>query len=429
MATAEQPPSSPTPGGEAETGAVTLARLQVINEVSAAALRQPSVPEIYRVAAEAIVRHFAFFEAAVFAVRGAEGRAVLVAQSPPRELDRDPPYSQPLEAGLVGVAAREQRSVMANDVGSEPCYVRPPRDGPCCASELCAPVVRDGEVVAVVDVACQEPGAFGEGDRVALEAIANVVGLAVQAAETHQALQQQVERLRAMQCQLVNTERLADVGRLTSRVAHEIRNPLSTMGGFARRIARNPQCDEKAVRDARIIVDEVQRLERLLGGVMGFVRPGPPKKAPTDINAILLRSIHLCRGDAKGKHITCHKHLGPDLPLVHVDPGQIEQVLVNVLKNAADSIEDRGTVTVATAREGDHVVIRVSDTGHGIPPDQLANVFDPFFTTKPGGTGLGLAVAAKIIDDHGGHIVIGSEPGKGTHVNIRLPIGPGESRP
>jgi signal transduction histidine kinase len=399
-----------------------LSRLVVVNEVSAAALRHPAAEEIYRVVAESIWRSFSYLVASVFEVRPADREVVLVAQAPPRELST-PPYRQPLDAGLVGVAIRERSSVLVNDVARDPRYVRPPAAPPGGLSELCVPVLRDGEVAAVLDVECRAPNAFGESDRLALESIANVVGLALHAAETHAALERQIEALRDAQCQLLDSERLADVGRLTSQVAHEIRNPLTTIGGFARRIAEKGQGDERTLRYASIIVEEVERLERLLAGVMDFVRPGPPQKAPTDINALVARALAACEGELQGKHIAIEKHLHPDLPEALVDPDQIEQVFVNILKNAFDSIPDRGTVTVLTERAADSLVIRVSDTGMGIAPDDLANVFDPFYTTKPGGTGLGLAVASKIVDDHGGRILIGSEAGKGTHVNIRLPLG------
>jgi len=400
-----------------------LSRLLVINEVSAAALQHPSLPEIYRVVAESMVRHFSYFEASVFEVDRDQGKLVLVAQSPPCEIGREPPYSQPVEVGLLGFAVRERRSVLVNDVARDERYVPPPDRRVHCASELCAPVLKDGEVVAAIDVECREPNAFGESDRLALEAIANVVGMALHAAEVHQALERQLRLLREAQCQLVHSERLADVGRLTSRVAHEIRNPLSTIGGYARRIARQAELDQKTLRGADIIVEEVERLERLLSGVMDFARPGLPHKAPTDLNTILKRSISLCESARQGKQITITERLSPDLPQALADAEQIKQVFINVIKNAFDSIREQGGVTIVSRRAGENVVIRISDTGSGIDPEHLANIFDPFFTTKRGGTGLGLAVASKIVDDHGGHIVIGSELGKGTHVNIRLPTG------
>jgi signal transduction histidine kinase len=412
------PPAAGT-GGDPQT----LARLSVINKVSAAALAHPSVADIYRVVAEAIVEHFSYFEASVFEVRAADGQLVLVAQSPPRELSGEPPYSQSVGEGLIGLAFRERQSVLVNDVARDPRFVPPPHCPPHLAAELCAPVLHDGRVAAVIDVECCKPEAFGESDRLALEAIANVVGLALHAAEVHSTLEHQLEQLRAARCDLLQSERLADVGRLTSRVAHEIRNPLATIGGFGHRILATPDLDPKAQRYATIIVEEVERLERLLGGIMSFVSPRLPEKVTADVNAILLRAVELCHDHCGDKHITCQKHLNPDLPQILADPAQIEQVFINILKNAIDSIADVGTVTLLSQRAGSDVVVRIADTGAGIDPDHLANIFDPFFTTKPGGTGLGLAVASKIVDDHGGRLLLGSELGKGTHVSIRLPIG------
>lgn len=400
-----------------------LSRLQVLNEVSVAALEHSSRGGIYQAVAESIVRHFSYFVASVFEVREAEGEAVLVSQSPPRDLAAAASYRQPLAAGLVGVAARGRQSVIANDVSRDARYVPAPGRSVECASELCTPVVKGGVVVAVIDVECCERDAFGESDRLALEAIANMVGLALHAAEVHEALERQLQQLRDAQCQLVMSERLADVGRLTARVAHEIRNPLATIGGFGRRILRVGGPDGKVAEYARVIVDETTRLERLLAGIMNFVRPGQPQKELMDLNAVLRRALHLCEEGRSGKHIRVVEQLDPDLPLILADAKQLEEVFMHLIRNAYDSIAGEGAVEVGTRRADGMVLVSLSDTGSGIPPDQLARVFDPFFTTKPGGAGLGLTVASKIIDDHGGRIVLGSEPGKGTHVRVHLPIG------
>ncbi len=400
-----------------------LARLLVVNEVSAAALEHPSSGGVFCVVADATVRYFSYFEVSVFELDEEAGEVVLRAQCPLRELGSGSPYRQSIAEGLVGVAVRERRSVLVNDVSGDPRYVPPPEGLPQPAAELCVPIFKSGRVAGVIDVESQKKDAFGEGDRLALEAVANMVGLALHAADFHEELERQIEELSEAHCQLVHSERLAVVGRLTSRVAHEIRNPLSTIGGFARRIARRKDLDETARSYARVIVEEVERLERLLAGIMDFARPGLPEKRPTDLNALLERSLSLCE-DARGvKEIAVRKSLDPDLPPIQADPGQLEQVFINVLRNAFDAIEGTGEVSILTARSGDQVVVRISDTGGGIEPEVLAHIFDPFFTTKRGGTGLGLAVASKIVEDHGGHIIIDSEPGKGAHVNIRLPIG------
>jgi len=409
-----------------------LARLLVVNEVSAAALEHPSRGGVLRVVADSIVRHFSYFEVSVFELDEEAAEVVLRAQSPPRDLGTGPPYRQSISDGLLGVAVREARSVLVNDVATDPRYIPPPDGLPQPAAELCVPIFKSGRVAGVIDVESQEKNAFGEGDRVALEAIANMVGLALRAAEYHEELERQLEELREAQCQLVHSERLAVVGRLTSRVAHEIRNPLSTIGGFAHRIARRADLDEKAREYAQIIVEEVKRLEHLLAGIMNFARPGLPHKQPTNLNALVERSLSLCEDARKGKQIRIRKDLDPAMPPIQADPGQLEQVFINVLRNAFDAIEDTGEVSILTERSGHHAVVRISDTGGGIEPEVLAHIFDPFFSTKEGGTGLGLAVASKIVEDHDGHIIIGSEPGRGTHVSIRIPLGtptgaPGET--
>jgi len=415
MPTPEDEPAG-EPGGDPRM----LARLHVVNEVSEVALAHPAAGDIYRSVAESLADHFAYFGASLFAIDHGSQRAVLVAQSPPRD---SPGYSQPVSAGLVGAALRERHSVLVNDVRRDSRYVAPPAGEGRCAAELCVPVLRDGEVAAVIDVESRAPGAFDDGDRLALEAIANVVGLALGASEAYAELERQVDRLRDTQCQLMHSERLADIGRLTSRVAHEIRNPLATIGGFARRIREHSGDPPTVARHAAIVVEEVERLERLLSGIMDFVRPGLPQKESVDLLGVLERALTLSAGSRKGKRIAVRRECEGDLPPLWADPAQLEQVFINLIQNAYDAMTDGGILTVVARRRDDQLVVRLSDTGGGITPEHLEHIFDPFYSTKQGGNGLGLAVASKIVDDHGGHILIGSEPGSGTHVNVRLPIG------
>ncbi|HRT97790.1 MAG TPA: ATP-binding protein, partial [Planctomycetota bacterium] len=176
------------------------------------------------------------------------------------------------------------------------------------------------------------------------------------------------------------------------------------------------------------IVEETERLERLLGGIMDFVKPGEPRKVPTDVNLALQRALVQCEPAREGKRIRVTEKLEPALPPILADASQLEQAFANLIRNAFEAIPRAGEVTVASERGRDGVIVTISDTGRGIEPEQLARIFDPFFSTKSGGTGIGLTVAAKIVDDHGGRILIGSEPGKGTHARVRLPLGPASDR-
>jgi hypothetical protein len=257
---------------------------------------------------------------------------------------------------------------------------------------------------------------------------ANHVGLAIENAEAYDALhvnfgklQEAYRELREAQGKLVQAEKLAAVGEVAAHVAHEIRNPLVTIGGFARNVHRQLGEDDPRGQKMAIVVEEVERLERILATVMDFSKPSAPWKRPTKINQVIQNSCVLVAGDMEKAGAELDARLDPRLPLVMVDAEQLKQALLNILKNAAQSLGDGGRVTVSSRFEDSAIWIDIADTGKGIPDDMLPNLFDPFFTTRPDGTGLGLAVTRKIIVDHGGDIDCKSKLGVGTTFTISLP--------
>jgi hypothetical protein len=294
---------------------------------------------------------------------------------------------------------------------------------------VCVPLIAKDEAVGAVVVDNLYSGEPITPDRIELLTIfANHVGLAIENAEAYEALHRQMSKLqeayrelREAQGKLVQSEKLAAIGEVAAHVAHEIRNPLVTIGGFARNIKRQLPEDHPCTRSIDIIVDEVRRLEKILANVMDFSKPSAPWKRPTKINQVVRNTCVLVGDDFESRNITFVRRLAPDLPLVMVDAEQIKQALLNILKNAAESIGTDGQVTVSTRLEEGSVWIDISDTGKGIPEDTIANLFDPFFTTRPDGTGLGLAVTRKIIVDHGGDIEVKSKLGIGTTFTITLP--------
>ena len=266
-----------------------------------------------------------------------------------------------------------------------------------------------------------------------LTGFASQAALALESAELYRSLEEQVrevekayDALEHTQDELVRSERLAVIGEMSARVAHEIRNPLATIGGFARFILKQPDAD-RVQYGAHIIVEEVERLERLLTGTLALARPSGTEIVPADLNEIYYAARGIV-GSALDEHsVTLREELATDLPLTHVDFSQIKQVLINVMQNALQAMPSGGELRVATRAYhdpekpdwiGSWVEIEVGDTGEGIPAADLDKVFSPFFTTKSHGTGLGLAICAKIVDDHGGRIAIDSGPETGTTVRI-----------
>lgn len=220
---------------------------------------------------------------------------------------------------------------------------------------------------------------------------------------------------------LVHSERFAAVGEAAAYVSHEIKNPLMVIGGLAsqveRRLAEDPAAQEKL----QIIQREVKRLETFLGELRDFLRPAPPSKREIDLNRVI-RDVQGLMGEAaREKGITMEDRLDPRLPKIEADPNQLEQVLVNLVKNALEATEENGRIVLSSGSRDEQVWFSVHDTGKGMAAEVLDKIFHPFFTTKDKGTGLGLAVIHKIITDHHGTITVDSAAGEGSTFTVRLP--------
>jgi len=234
-------------------------------------------------------------------------------------------------------------------------------------------------------------------------------------------LQIEEEKLK-IERRLAHAERLASVGEMAAYIAHEIRNPLVAIGGFANSLLKVTCADENCRRKARIIVEEVRRLEIVLRSVMNFARPLEPQKRAANLNRVLSEACALYRGMMRSRKIKLHKKLTRDLPQTVFDPILVKQAFINIIKNGIESMPDGGDLTVQTEVCWDHVVVTLSDSGSGMPPEVVMNIFNPFFTTKQDGMGIGLAMTKKIIEDHGGEVKIQSVPGAGTTFQVCLPI-------
>jgi two-component system sensor histidine kinase HydH len=230
--------------------------------------------------------------------------------------------------------------------------------------------------------------------------------------------------VRSLRREIARSQRLASVGRLAAGVAHEIRNPLSSIKGFAtyfkERYPDAPQ-DQKT---ANIMIAEVDRLNRVVGQLLEFARPVQVSPKLTSLKDLVDDSVRLIEQKAQEKQISVSTLVSAKIDKAVIDPDRINQVLLNLYLNAIESMQPGGELGVglSAGEEGQQFEIRVSDTGCGIPGDHLSRIFDPYFTTKSTGTGLGLAIAHNIIEAMGGKIDISSRPGKGTTVTLTLPI-------
>lgn len=214
-------------------------------------------------------------------------------------------------------------------------------------------------------------------------------------------------------------DRLAAVGEMAATVAHEIRNPLGGIRGFAALLSRDIPEDD----DRRRLVDKIEAgardLERVVGELLEYTRPVELRARVT--SCVDLVEAALGYVDLKGKPVGLVNEADPAVTFM-VDPDRMRQVLLNILLNAVQSIEDEGEVRISTMSDEEHITVSVSDTGCGMTQEQVEQVFMPFYTTKEKGTGLGMAVAAKIVDGHGGRLEVETRPGEGSVFHVRLPV-------
>ncbi len=226
--------------------------------------------------------------------------------------------------------------------------------------------------------------------------------------------------LRRMQEELARSQSLAAVGELAASVAHEIKNPLAGISGAIQVIVESIPAGDARREIAAEILAQIHRLDDTVRDLLVFAKPWKPDLQPTDLVDLIERVAGQVRNEPNRKGLLVRRETPASIPL-DGDARLLQEVLLNLLHNAADAMPSGGCVRVVGEAMDGHVILRVIDTGAGIPPEQQARLFRPFFTTKTRGTGLGLAISKKIIEGHGGRIDIDSEVGRGTEVRIVLP--------
>lgn len=288
---------------------------------------------------------------------------------------------------------------------------------------VCVPLVAKGEAIGLIcadNFYSRKP--ITEEHVQLLNTFANHAALAIENAEAYRKLGEKIRQLKDTQERLIRSERLAVIGNMAAYIAHEIRNPLVTIGGFARAIMRTPNEDNQLKQSASIIIEEVSRLERILANIMDFSKPVEFIDVLSQINEILENTCSLMDPYFKKGHISVLKKFDTTIPKILIDPTQIKQVFLNLIKNAVESMPDGGVLTIETTVEDGCVKISITDTGEGMTSEVMQNIFVPFFTTKVDGTGVGLAVSQKIVDDHGGYIKVKSTLHEGSTFSVYLPM-------
>jgi two-component system NtrC family sensor kinase len=243
-------------------------------------------------------------------------------------------------------------------------------------------------------------------------------------------VEERTREIEKIQNQLLQSEKLASIGKLAAGVAHEINNPLTGILTNSSLMLEDVPKDDPRREDLETIVRETMRCREIVKGLLDFARQTKPEKKVMNINKIVEATIALVENQASFQNVRIIRKLDPALPETMVDTDQIRQVCINILINAAESMPRGGELTIESKLEtpgqagttGKAILLRFQDTGMGMTQEVLSKIFDPFFTTKGTGTGLGLAISYGIIERHGGTIAVESNPGKGSTFTVRLPV-------
>ncbi len=285
--------------------------------------------------------------------------------------------------------------------------------------QLCGlkPALDKGDAIVEQEMECTFSGGHTVPLSVSATRIVNEIGEFV----GHVLILRDLGEVRHLKDAVRRQEKLAALGGLAAGVAHEIRNPLSSIKGMATFFQEQFDDGSEAREAAGIMIREVDRLNRVISELLDFARPTDLKRRLSDLPPLINRSIQLIQQDAASQNIAIEMSIADDICPVSIDPDRLTQCLLNLYLNALQAMSDGGTLTVGCHGDGEgNVRITVADTGVGIATEHLDTIFNPYFTTKNKGTGLGLAIVHKIIEAHQAHLSVESTPGKGTRMIIDI---------
>ena len=299
-------------------------------------------------------------------------------------------------------------------------------------SSLVIPMLVKRKLIGVLNLnRTASDAVFTKEDIELVSTLANQAALAVQQMQLYQKLETSFAEVRQIKSQLIQSEKLAALGRLASAMAHEIDNPLTVISGTAQLLMDDVRRHPDQVASLQRIVDQSDRASDIIERLLHFAKPAPSQLAPVNLNAVVQEALFLVQRQLAYDKIDVQTQLDAAVPPVLGSANQLQEICLNLMLNAYQAMGHDGTLTIATEHQPKtrHIVLRVSDTGPGIPPDAQPHVFEPFFTTKEEGKGLGLFVAHQIVLQHRGSIRLTSRPGNGTTFLITLPVAPTTAPP
>lgn len=290
-------------------------------------------------------------------------------------------------------------------------------------SIIALPIRNKGRIIGVLEVLNKRgPYSFDNKDLKMLKIVANQMGIAIENARLYARLKEKFAlketELKQIQEKLIQSERLAALGELSKGVAHAVRNPVMSIGGFTRRIKKKIPSDNSAAGYIDLILEETARLEKIVKNVVEYTSISEPELKQVRISELLQSVFKDWEKKYSSENIKIEVKLLPEDPIVFVDIKLMANALIHLLQNAKDAMSKGGVITISTWWENKWMVISVRDNGRGIFSQHLPIIFDPLFTTKTYGSGLGLTIVNRIMSGHGGEVKISSTPGAGTEVRI-----------
>ncbi|MBN1794070.1 MAG: GAF domain-containing protein [Candidatus Omnitrophica bacterium] len=265
---------------------------------------------------------------------------------------------------------------------------------------------------------------------------ANQAGLAIENAKMYEELRsfsrtledrvkEATRRLQETQDKLIESEKLAAMGKLSAGIAHEIRNPLTSIKVLVHSLGERLS-EDSAKEDIRVVEEEIERVNQIISKFLDFSKPRQPSFSPVEVNQVVRETLSLIAVEAEERNIWLAEELNK-LPEIEADKKQLKQVLLNLLLNAMQAMPEGGRLTVITSYHDTFIEITVSDEGAGIPDAIKEKLFEPFFTTREEGIGLGLSIVKRIVDEHDGYIAVKDNKPRGARFCIALPVKPGET--
>jgi signal transduction histidine kinase len=330
--------------------------------------------------------------------------------------------------GIAGWVAQTEKPLICPDPYADARFSRhfDDKSGFRTRSILCVPLKSRDRLVGVVEVINKkEAQGFTAEDLEVLIMLGNMIGPALENAHLYSRLKDKLsltrEELKVVENKLLQTERLAALGKLSRGVAHEVRNPVMIIGGFTRRLQKRLPANDPAQEMIAPILHELCRLEQMVAEIEAFTVLLEPDIKPRDLARVIDQVLAANAGALAQRQIAVERRIPPDLPRIPLDEHLMGQALGHLIDNAMEAMPNGGRLVLEVTPEPKGVRLFLRDTGVGISPEDLPYIFDPLFSSKPDGTGMGLTKVYQVVSDHRGEIQIKSVPGQGAEVNIWLP--------